>query len=187
MEELEGRQLEDELKQQREHETEKRAIHTRLKHMEAYCQTPSPPHSPTNPPIELRASEDSLRSLPERHVTQQHYENLAQAYHLRDNMDDLHASKINVLRGKQKKALQNFILKKEREVKQMENDHGKELDSIDREYARQEAEIREEFEMKRSKLEARWKLQALIERTKMERNTGLKYEGLPDVLATEAC
>lgn len=186
MEEFEARQLEDELKQQREHEVEKRAIQTRLKHMEAYCQTPSPPRSPTNPPLELRASEDSLRSLPERHVTQQHYENLAQAYHLRDNMDDLHVSKINVLRGKQKKALQNFILRKEREVQQMEKEHEKELDSVDRDYTKQETEIREEFEMKRSKLEARWKLQALIERTKMERSTGLKYEGLPDVIATEA-
>lgn len=186
MEEFEARQLEEELKQQREHETEKRAIQTRLKHMEAYCQTPSPPHSPTNPDFELRASEDSMRSLPERHITQQHYENLAQAYHLRDNMSDLHASKINVLRGKQKKALQNFILKKEREIEQIEKGHEKELDSIDREFAKQEAEIREEFEMKRSKLEARWKLQALIERTKMERHTGLKYAGLPDVVATEA-
>jgi len=119
-------------------------------------------------------------------VTTQHYENLAQAYHDRDNMADLHSSKINVLRGKQKRALQNFILKKEQEVEQMEKDQGIELDLIDFEYAKLETEIRQEFEMKRTKLEARWKLQALIERTRMERSTGLRYEALPDVVAIEA-
>ena len=119
-------------------------------------------------------------------MTTQHYENLAQAYHDRDNMADLHSSKINVLRGKQKRALQNFILKKEQEVEQMEKDQGIELDLIDFEYAKLETEIRQEFEMKRTKLEARWKLQALIERTRMERSTGLRYEALPDVVAIEA-
>lgn len=184
-EDLEARQLEDELKQQIEHETERRAIETRLKHMEAYCQTPSLPNSPMQPIHTLRASEDSMNSLPERHITQQHYENLAQVYHMRDNMDSLHASKINVLRGKQKKALQNLISKQERESDRMERDHQKELDSTDLEYGKQMTEIRQEFELKRTKLEARWKLQALIERTKKETSTGMKYEGLPDVVAIE--
>lgn len=154
--------------------------------MENYCHTPSPPQSPTHTSFEFRASEDSLRSLPERHVTQQHYENLAQAYHVRDNMDGLHASKINVLRGKQKRALQNFMLKKERELEQMEREHNKEMAAIDQEYAKKESEIRSEFDFRRTKLEARWKLQTLVERTRLERSTGLKYEALPDIIAIEA-
>lgn len=185
VEDLESRQLEDELKQMKEHELEKRAIHTRLKHMEAYCQTPSPPNSPSQPNFDHRPSIDSVTTLPERHITPQHYENLAQAYHARDHMDDLHASKINVLRGKQKKALQNFMLKREREMKQIEKEQENELDVINMDFARQEAEIRQEFEAKRTKLEARWNLQALIERTRVERSTGLKYEGLPAVVAVE--
>jgi len=186
VEELEARQLEDELKQQKEHEMAKKAIQTRLKHMEAYCQTASPPQSPSYPDFEHRPSIDTLTTLPERHVTQQHYENLAQVYHDRDNMADLQASKINVLRGRQKKALQNFVLKKEREVEQVEKEQEKELDSIDSEYAKQEAGIRQEFEGKRARLEARWRLQALVEKTRVERSTGLKYEALPDVTAVEA-
>lgn len=185
VEDLEARQLEDELKQLKDHETEKRAIQTRLKHMEAYCRTPSPPTSPMFAEFP-RHSIDSSITLPERHITQQHYENLAQAYHIRDNMDDLHASKINVLRGKQKRALQNFMLKREREVEQLERECQKELDLINLEFSKQEAEIKQEFEAKRSKLEARWKLQALIEKTRMERSTGLRYEALPDILAVEA-
>ncbi|KAK5938608.1 hypothetical protein PMZ80_008798 [Knufia obscura] len=186
VEALEARQLEDELKQQTEHELAKRSIQTRLKHMEAYCHTPSPPQSPLQLDFDYRPSVDSIVTLPERQVTQQHYENLAQAYHDRDNMANLHASKINVLRGKQKRALQNFVTKKEREIEQMENEHEKELDSTDLEYARLETEIREEFETKRIKLEARWKLQALIERTRVEKSTGLKHQGLPDISFVEA-
>lgn len=186
MEILEARQLEDELKQEKENEVEKRSIQTRLKHMEAYCHTPSPPQSPSQMTFGFRASEDSLRSLPERHVTQQHYENLAQAYHVRDNMDGLHASKINVLRGKQKRTLQNFMLKKERELEQMEGDHNKEMAAVDHDYAIKEAEIRQEFDYRRTKLEARWKLQTLVERTRLERSTGQKFEALPDIVAVEA-
>ena len=153
--------------------------------MEAYCQTPSPPTSPSQSEFN-RPSMDSNFQFPERQITQQHYENLAQAYHVRDNMDDLHASKINVLRGKQKQNLQNFMLKKEREIEQMERDCQKEMDSIDSDFNKQETEIRQEFEMKRSKLEARWRLQALIQKTRVERGTGLKHEALPDILAIEA-
>ena len=178
--------MEDELKQEKEHGLAKKAIQTRLKHMEAYCQTPSPPHSPTYQDLGHLPSVDSITTLPERHVTQQHYENLAQAYHDRDNMTNLQASKINVLRGKQKKALQNFISKKDREIEQVEKEQEKELDSTDLEYVKLEAEIRHEFQIKRIRLEARWKLQALVEKTRMERGTGLKYEGLPDVVAVEA-
>ena len=185
MEQLEARQLEDELKQQKEHEAEKRAIQTRLKHMEAYCRTPSPPSSPLTTSFEKCPSIQSAATVPQRHVTQQHYENLAQAYHIRDNMDNLHASKINVLRGKQKRALQNFMLKKERELEQMEKDHDKELDSVDEEYSKKEAEIKHEFEVKRSKLEARWKLQVLVEKARLERSTGLKYDDMPDIVATD--
>lgn len=100
-------------------------------------------------------------------------------------MDDLHASKINVLRGKQKQNLQNFTLKKEREIDQMKRECQKEMGSIDSDFNKQETEIRQEFEMKRSKLEARWRLQALIQKTLVERSTGLKHEGLPDILAVE--
>jgi len=186
VEELEARQLEEELKQEKEHGLARRAIQIRLKHMEAYCQTPSPPLSPLRRDFEHRPSVDSITSLPERQVTQQHYENLAQVYHDRDSMADLHTSKINVLRGKQKRALQDFMLKKKREIDQLEQEQEQELDSTDLEYARREAEIRHEFQKKRTKLEARWRLQALVEKTRMERSTGLKHGDLPDVVVSEA-
>lgn len=172
------------MKQMKEHDAEKRAIQMRLRHMEAYCQTPSPPTSPIQSGFQ-RGSIDSTITMPERHVTQQHYENLAQAYHVRDNMDALQASKITVLRGKQKRTLQNLMLKKERLIEQLEKEQQKELDLIDFEFSKQEAEIRQEFDVKRTKLESRWRLQTLIEKTRLEKSTGLKYECLPDIIAVE--
>lgn len=154
---------------------------TRLRYMEAYCQNPSPPVSPIESHSGRESAESSIQ-LPERHITQQHYENLAQQYHKRDTMDSLHESKINVLRGKQKRAVENFMRKKERELEVLERDQKKEMDVIDFDYGKQEAEIRQEFDLHRSRIEGRWKLQSLIEKAQMERKTGLKYEALPDLL-----
>lgn len=163
---------------QKEHEAEKRTAMTRLKHMEAYCQNPTPPPTPVDP-SSGRPSLDA--ALPERKVTDRDYHNLAQQYRERDAMDTLHASKINVLRGKQKKAVENFLCKKEREMEKLEKDQEKELAQIDQEYAAQEDQLRAALESKRVLLEARWQTQALIERTKMERTTGLKYVSLPAI------
>jgi hypothetical protein len=42
--------------------------------------------------------------------------------------------------------------------------------------------MNDEFNEKRKRLEARWRLQSGVERTKIERITGLRYADLPDVL-----
>lgn len=78
--------------------------------MEAYCQNPTPPPTPVDP-TSGRPSIDI--TLPERKVTDRDYHNLAQQYRERDAMDTLHTSKINVLRGKQKRAVENLMRKKE--------------------------------------------------------------------------
>ncbi|KIY01425.1 uncharacterized protein Z520_02977 [Fonsecaea multimorphosa CBS 102226] len=180
VEDLEARQLEEEMKMENEHELEKRAIMLRLRHMEAYCQNPTPPSSPVDP-ASRHTSIDS--TFPERKVTDKDYHNLAQQYRERDIMDSLHASKINVLRGKQKRAVENLVRKKEKEMEVLEREQKKELAVIDREFSNQESDLRMVLEKKRARLESRWRTQALIERTKMEKATGLTYAPLPDVVA----
>ena len=165
-----------------EHDLEKRAVMLRLRHMEAYCQNPTPPPTPVDP-YSGRPSIDSL--LPERKVTEKDYHNLAQQYRERDIMDTLHASKINVLRGKQKKAVERFIQKKEKELETLERDQKKELALVDREFTSEESDIRLVLDKKRARLETRWRTQALIARTKTEIATGLKYAPLADVIAVE--
>jgi hypothetical protein len=182
VEELEARQLEEEMKVEAEHDLEKRAVMLRLRHMEAYCQNPTPP--PT--PVDLSSGRSSTESvLPERKVTERDYHNLAQQYRERDIMDTLHASKINVLRGKQKKAVERFLEKKEKELELMEREQQKDLALMDREFTSQETDIRLALDIKRARLESRWRTQALIERTKAETATGLKHAPLADVVAIE--
>ena len=166
VEDLEARQLEDELKMQKEHEAEKRTVMTRLRHMEAYCQNPTPPPTPVDP-ASGRPSLDAV--LPERKVTDRDYHNLAQQYRERDAMDDLHAAKINVLRGKQKKTVENLLRKKEKEAEDLEREQEKELEQVDKDFNVQEESLRSVLASKRARLELRWRTQALIETTKTEK------------------
>ena len=162
-----------------EHEQERRMAMTRLRHMEAYCHsTLTPPPTPVDPTYG-RLSLDAI--LPERKVTDKDYHNLAQQYRERDAMETLHASKINVLRGKQKKAVENFLRKKEREIENLERDQQKELEQIDKEFASQEDNLQSALQAKRRRLELRWQTQSLIERTKMEKSTGLRHGPLPEM------
>lgn len=181
MEELEARQLDAELKILKEHEMEKRAVLTRLRHMEAYCRNPTPP--PT--PVEAASGRPSTDSLPERKVTDKDYHSLAQQYRERDAMDTLHMSKINVLRGKQKKAVENLIDKKEREIKRLEQELEKEMVAVEQQFSGRQANATLTLAQKRSRLEARWKTQALIQRKNVEKATGLPHAPLPDVVAAE--
>lgn len=175
----------------KEHEAEKRTVLIRLRYMEAYCQTPSPPPTPLSNLIGGTmigsSSNTNILVSHERKVTDKDYHNLAQQYRERDAMDTLHASKINVLRGKQKRAVENFIRKRERDIEKLESDQQREFDAIDFEFGRQEADCRTEFDIRRRRLENRWSLQAKIERKKREDATGLKFESLPDVLCIDNC
>ena len=167
---------------EKELDLDKRAVMIRLRHMEAYCQNPTPPATPVEP-LSARASSDS--SFPERKVTDKDYHNLAQQYRERDAMDTLHTSKINVLRGKQKKAVENLMAKKEQEIEAMEKKFQQGSSSLERDIIAQETDLMLALGQRRARLEARWKTQALIQRTKMESTTGLSFACLPDVVAVE--
>lgn len=162
-----------------EFELAKRAILVRLRHMEAYVQNPSPPPSPQTSPSARHSDE---LNLPERKVTDRDYHYLAQQYRERDSMEMLHRSKIEVLRGKQNKALETFAAKKDREMLLLKSEHAKAIKAAEEAQAQEEEGMNDEFNEKRRRLEARWKLQFRVERTKVERMTGLRYADLPDVL-----
>lgn len=166
----------------REHDYEKRATMVRLRHMEAYCRNPTPPPTPDTPITNGKAPE--IQTL-HRKVTDKDYNSLAQVYRERDAMDSLHGSKINVLRGKQKKAVENFMLKKEREIEALEKQQAKEIEKLDQEAHNEESNLTLAFGVKRAQIETRWRLQALVERTKLENVEGLKYAAMPDVLVID--
>src|SRR5271156_1320347 len=157
VDDLESRQLAEEMKMVKEFEAEKKTVMMRLRHMEAYCQNPTPPP----PPVDLIPGQASSQeqALPERKVTDRDYHSLAQQYRERDAMDDLHASKINVLRGKQKKAAENFVMKKEREIDALKEQQAREIDDLETDALKEEDGVRIAFDLKRARLESRWRLQ----------------------------
>lgn len=171
------------MKIQEEHDLEKRAVLFRLRHMEAYCQNPTPPATPVDP-ASGRTSVDA--PLPERKVTEKDYHNLAQQYRERDAMDTLHKSKINVLRGKQKKAVESLMDRRDGEIEKLERDQQRELAAIDTEYSTQENQVLIGLSTRRARLEARWRTQAAIERARMEKTTGVRLAALPDVMVQDS-
>ena len=167
---------------QTEHEKNKQSAMVRLRYMEAYCHNPTPPPTPKDPASGRQSVEDPL---PERKITERDYNSLAQQYRERDAMDNLHASKINVLRGRQKKAVESLVQRRELEICKVEKGQEKEMEGIDLEFSGQEDHLKLALGVKRAKLESRWRTQALIERSKVERQTGLKHAPLPDVMVAE--
>lgn len=162
-----------------EFEVAKRTILIRLRHMEAYVQNPTPPPTPQNS-TSSRNSEE--QSMPGRKVTDRDYHNLAQQYRERDSMETLHRSKIEVLRGKQNKALENFITRKEKELSNLKLEHAKAIIEAGELEAQDEEALTDAFSVKRRRLEDRWRLQASIERARMEKMTGSKFAPLPEVM-----
>ncbi|RMZ87992.1 hypothetical protein DV736_g4780, partial [Chaetothyriales sp. CBS 134916] len=179
---LEARQLEEEMKLQREHKLEEQRAMVRLRHMEAYCHSPTPLQTPPDPAPERSPTE---AVLPERRVTEKDYHNLAQQYRERDSMGSLHASRVNVLRGKQNKTVENLVRKGMQEIDKMCREHERELEAIDKDFASQQDRLRLALASKRARLEMRWRTQALITRTQVERHTGLEHAALPDVTANQ--
>jgi hypothetical protein len=160
-------------------DAEKKACVIRLRHMEAYCHSPSPPRTPPSD----RSSMDSPRSgLPHRKVTDKDFTNLAQQYRERDAMENLHRSKIEVLRGRQEKQYSDYVAKKNREIIHLEAPHKLADDKALADMRLEEDALKAAFDEKRYRLERRWRLEALIEKAKQERITGLKFATPPDIL-----
>ena len=158
----------------KELDAEKKAVLIRLRHMEAYCHNPSPPST-------LKSSTSSCQSLdeqpryPERRVTEKDYHNLAQQYRERDAMESLHRSKIEVLRGRQDKSYEAFAERKKKDLAELEAANEKSLHAADWRHQKDEEVLVDALNKRGMRLQKRWRLQELIERTKLEKNTGKRY------------
>ncbi len=159
---------------------EKRTCVIRLRHMEAYCHSPSPPLTPT--PDRHYLDSPYPTPLPHRKVTDKDFNNLAQQYRERDSMEDLHRSKIQVLRGRQEKSYSDYIAKKAREIRSLEAEHGEAIEKADGEAVAQEEVSNMAFVGKKYRLERRWRLEVGIEMAKQEKITGLKFAVSEDVM-----
>ncbi|KAL8897192.1 MAG: hypothetical protein Q9207_007336 [Kuettlingeria erythrocarpa] len=161
---LEHRHLSAEVDLERTLDIERQACNTRLKHMQAYC----------NPrPI--------IKGMPSRVVTKQHYQQLEQQYHERNGIDNLHASRINVLRERQGKQVERIMGKQENELQDLELNLANKMRQLEEARQVDENTLRREFSERRKRLTSRWSLAEAIERKKLEKETGESYAPLPPI------
>lgn len=161
---LEHRHLSAEVDLRKGLEAEKRACDTRLKHMQAYCNPRS-----------------NVEGMPRREVTRADYQQLEQQYHLRNTMDNLHASRINVLREKQARQLERIVAKQEAEMENVERGFDGENAALDVRFQAEEVLLTDEFSARRGRLVRRWDLAEQIERRKLQLETGDDFGQLPAV------
>lgn len=170
---IEERQLAAEIEQEMEFEKAKMNSRTRIKHMEGYCVSHSPP---TTPGSENGSDAERARM---RKITRQQKEQLAQEYHDRDSMDRLHQAKIKVLRDRQEIQLQEAMARMERELNALVDKHSTELAELQKAHHQLEELVVQALDMKKSKMKSRWNLEQAILRRKLELEHGRPYGPLP--------
>ncbi|KAL4781782.1 hypothetical protein BJX76DRAFT_312594 [Aspergillus varians] len=170
---MEERQLVVEMEQVREFERAKANSRTRIKYMEGYLSSSSPPGS-RSPSLS-----GSDLTTPRRSFTQQHRAQLTQEYHNYDSMTQLHASKIKVLRERQEIRLQDAITRMERELEAMINKHTDESSNLEKGHQQEEAAVLQALDVKKTRLRHRWVLEEAILRKKLELQDGKPYGPLP--------
>lgn len=161
---LEHRHLSAEVDLNRTLQLERQACDTRLKHMQAYCNPRS-----------------TVAGMPNRVVTKSDYRQLEQQYHTRNGMDNLHTSRINVLRERQGKQVERIMAKQETEMENLESSFEHQNEDLDARFRTEERQLQQEFAERKNRLVARWNLAEAIERRKLEINTGEEFGPLPAV------
>ncbi|KAI9703341.1 MAG: hypothetical protein M1836_007908 [Candelina mexicana] len=155
---LEDRQVNAEIEFRQTLNAERRACSVRLRHMEAYCHSLS-----------------AKGTLPSRVVTDRDLRELRQQYSVRDSMERLHESRINVLREKQAKQLETLVKRQEEELERSVETHVEEgLEKEER--AREEGEAFEGVVAeRRERLGRRWARAMEIARRRLEVRDGVIY------------
>ena len=143
---------------------ERQGCETRLRHMQAYCNPKS-----------------NVAGMPSRVVSMKDYHQLEQQYHIRNGMENLHKSRINVLREKQGKQLERISAKQEAELENLSNDYREQVVDLESSYQSESEQLRREFNARKKRLISRWALMEAIERRKIENETGESYGPLPAV------
>ncbi|KAI5867765.1 hypothetical protein GGS23DRAFT_194555 [Durotheca rogersii] len=160
---LEDRQVAAEMELRSTLDQSERNVRIRLKHMEAYCDG-------------LGKNPDA--NMPSRVVTERDLRELGQQYNVEKNMKQLHQAKINVMRDRQAKVLEELIERQGSEMNKLIEKNKDELENLESEFADEEDALTTMFAERKSALEKRWELEMEVMRKELEKKSGLKYGSL---------
>ncbi|KAI0476137.1 hypothetical protein GGR56DRAFT_641359 [Xylariaceae sp. FL0804] len=157
---LEDRQVAAEMELRSTLEQSERNVRIRLKHMEAYCDG---------------LGQNPSMAMPSRRVTERDLRELGQQYNVEKNMKQLHQAKINVMRDRQAKALEELLERQESEYGRTAERHARETEQLESGFADEEDALATTFGARRATMERRWGLEMEIMRRELEAERGVRY------------
>ena len=160
---LEDRQVAAEMELRSSLEQSERSVRIRLKHMEAYCDG-----------LGRNPSSD----MPQRAVTERDLRELGQQYNLRDSLERLHQSKINVMRDRQAKRMEELLERQEQELAKHNAKRQEELEDQAAQFAHEMDAVVGLFNSRRSRLQKRWELSMEVLCKELEEKESVKYARL---------
>lgn len=160
---LEDRQVAAEMELRSSLEQSERNVQIRLKHMEAYCDG-----------LGKRPDAD----MPSRVVTERDLRELGQQYNVKKNMKQLHAAKINVMRDRQAKSLEELLERQESEMNKLVEKNKKEIEALESAFGDEEDALTTSFMQRKSMLQRRWKLEMEVMRLELENERGCQYTSM---------
>ncbi|KAI9163402.1 putative E3 ubiquitin-protein ligase-like protein [Paramyrothecium foliicola] len=161
---LEDRQIAAEMELRVSLEQSERSVKIRLKHMEAYCDG-------------LAQSSDS--NLPSRVVTERHLQELGHQYNIRDGIERLHQARINVMRDKQAKQMEELLDRQAAELEKLAEKQEGDLEDLAARFADEEDAIDNIFQGRRRRLTWRWQLVIMILCKELEERDKAPYALIP--------
>ncbi|WEW57446.1 hypothetical protein PRK78_002913 [Emydomyces testavorans] len=170
---LEERDLVAELAAVEDFKREKQALQSRIRHMEAYFNTP-----PLD--ISLREKEADALQL-QREYGKEYRDRLRQKHHEFATMDSLHESKIKVLRDKQAKLHEKALKKWDQALHQLQQANNRDFSNLENRFHEEKDAAVVWLEAKKTRLKARWKHEETILRKRLELDTQEAYAPLPEL------
>lgn len=163
---LEDRQVAAEMELRASLKQAERSVKIRLRHMEAYCDGLGRDASGTNP---------------SRIVTERDLRELGNQYNIRDDLERTHQSKINVMREKQGKQMEQLLCRQEDELHKLAVKQAEELEGLEEGFVAGEDTFHAVFGARKERLGRRWKIAEEVLRKKLEEEYGSKFGALDDV------
>lgn len=163
---LEDRQVSAEMELRATLKQAERSVRIRLKHMEAYCDG---------------LGREATGSNPARVVTERDLRELGNQYNIRDDLERTHQSKINVMREKQGKQMEQLLDRQEEEMHKLAIKQAEELESLEDGFVVEEDGFQTMFALRRERLSRRWGIREEVLRKKLERELGGRFGTLDKV------
>lgn len=163
---LEERQIAAEIELRASLEQAEKSVRIRVKHMEAYCKALG---------RSSVAANGSDENMPPRVVTERHLRELGQQHNALEGMARLHQAKINVLRDRQAKRMEELLERQEKELEKLDEKREEDMEDLAAEFAHEEDTLTRVFEERRTRLVKRWELGIEVLRVEMEKAKNEKY------------